>query len=44
MSKDISKTLDIKESKDSGIYVKDLTTCIVKTIPEIEAYMDHGTT
>ena len=25
------------------MFVKDLTTCIVKSIPEIEAYMDHGT-
>ena len=23
--------------------MKDLTTCIVKSIPEIEAFMDHGT-
>lgn len=43
LSKDVTKTLEIKENKDSGIFVKDLTTCIVKTIPEIEAYMDHGT-
>jgi kinesin family protein 3/17 len=43
LSKDVTKQLEIKENKDSGIFVKDLTTCIVKSIPEIEAYMDHGT-
>jgi hypothetical protein len=25
------------------VFVKDLTTCIVKSIAEIEKYMDHGT-
>jgi kinesin family protein 3/17 len=35
--------LHIKEHPDKGIYVKDLTTCIVKSIPEIEKFMDHGT-
>ena len=34
----------MKENPDKGVYVKDLTTCIVKSIPEIEKYMDHGTT
>lgn len=43
LGKDVTKSLEIKENKDTGIFVKDLTTCIVKTIPEIEAYMDHGT-
>jgi hypothetical protein len=28
--------LDLKENQDKGVYVKDLTTCIVKSIPEIE--------
>jgi len=35
--------LELKEHPDKGVYVKDLTTCIVKTIPEIENYMDAGT-
>lgn len=43
LSKDLERHLDIKENKDRGVFVKDLTTCIVKSIPEIEAYMDHGT-
>ena len=43
LSKDIDSKLDLKESKDKGVFVKDLTTCIVKSIPEIEQYMEHGT-
>jgi kinesin family protein 3/17 len=43
LSKDVTKSLEIKENKDTGIFVKDLTTCIVKSIPEIESYMEHGT-
>ena len=43
LSKDLEHHLDIKENKDSGVFVKDLTTCIVKSIPEIEAYMERGT-
>ena len=34
--------LDLKENKDKGVYVKDLTTCIVKTITQIEEYMERG--
>lgn len=40
LSKNVDKKLDIKEHPDKGVYVKDLTTCIVKSIAEIEAYMD----
>ena len=43
LSKDIDAKLDLKETPDTGVFVKGLTTCIVKSIPEIEAYMDHGT-
>jgi kinesin family protein 3/17 len=43
LSKTADKKLDIKENPDKGVFVKDLTTCIVKSIPEIEAFMDHGT-
>ena len=35
--------LSLKESPDRGVFVKDLTTCIVKSITEIEKYMDQGT-
>jgi len=40
LSRNIDKKLDIKENSDKGVYVKDLTTCIVKSIAEIETYMD----
>jgi len=43
LAKNIDNKLDIKEDPDKGVFVKNLTTCIVKSIPEIEAYMDHGT-
>jgi kinesin family protein 3/17 len=43
LSKNIDRKLEIKEDPDNGVFVKDLTTCIVKTIPEIEKHMDHGT-
>jgi kinesin family protein 3/17 len=43
LSKTVDKKLDIKEDPDKGVFVKNLTTCIVKSIPEIEAYMDQGT-
>lgn len=33
LAKQVDNKLDLKESKDKGVYVKDLTTCIVKTIP-----------
>ena len=32
----IDKKMDLKENPDKGVYVKDLTTRIVKSIPEIE--------
>jgi len=35
--------LDLKEDKDKGIYVKDLTHTIVKSIPEIDKAMTFGT-
>ena len=43
LSVHIDQQLQLKESPDKGVFVKDLTTCIVKSIPEIEKYMDHGT-
>lgn len=42
LSKNIENKLDLKETKDKGVYVKDLTTCIVKKIKEIEDYMEKG--
>lgn len=32
LAKNTEHKLDLKESPDKGVYVKDLTTCIVKTI------------
>jgi len=43
LSAKVDACLNLKESPDRGVFVKDLTTCIVKSIPEIEKYMDHGT-
>lgn len=42
LAKQVDAKLDLKESKDKGVYVKDLTTCIVKTIAQIEEYMEKG--
>ena len=36
LGKDNDKKLDVKEDKDKGIYVRGLTSVIVKSIPEIE--------
>jgi len=43
LGKKIDTKLDIKEHPDKGVYVQGLTTCIVKSIPEIEKWMDYGT-
>ena len=37
------KNLDLKEHPDKGVYIKDLTQGVVKSIPEIERYMNIGT-
>lgn len=38
-----TKKLDLKEDPSSGVFVKDLTCIIVKSIPEIEKAMNFGT-
>ena len=43
LGKDHTNKHDIKEDPDKGIYVKDLTTVIVKSVPEIERAMVAGT-
>ena len=43
LGKHIDQKLDLKENPDKGVFVKDLTTCIVKSIPEIDKYMEQGT-
>jgi len=42
LSKDQSKSLDLKESPDTGVYVKDLSTFVCKSISEIEHVMSVG--
>ena len=40
LGKDTEKKLDLKQDPDKGTFVKDLTMCIVKSIPEIEKVME----
>ena len=37
------RKLELKEEPNSGVFVKDLTCIIVKSIPEIERAMNFGT-
>jgi hypothetical protein len=39
LGKDVDKKLELKEDPNKGVFVKDLTTFIVKSIPEIEKLM-----
>ena len=40
----LENKLELKEDPNrGGVYVKDLTCCIVKSIPEIEKLMSYGT-
>ena len=43
LSKNNTQTLAIKEDPNKGIYVKDLTSVIVKSVPEIEKTLVAGT-
>ena len=43
LSKTVDKKLELKENPDKGVYVKDLNQVIVKSITEIESYMEAGT-
>lgn len=40
LGKDVDHKLDLKEDPNKGVFVKDLTQCIVKSIPEIEKLMN----
>lgn len=42
MSKNHTQNLSIKEDPNKGIYVKDLTTVIVKSVAEIEKILFAG--
>lgn len=41
--KNVHKKLELKEDPSKGVFVKDLTCCITKSIPEIEKAMNYGT-
>jgi len=43
LSKTVDKKLELKENPEKGVYVKDLNQVIVKSITEIESYMEAGT-
>ena len=42
MSKDPKNSLELKENTDSGVYVKDLTSFVVKNANEIDHVMQAG--
>ena len=42
LSKDPKNSLDLKENVDSGVYVKDLTSFVVKNVNEIDHVMQAG--
>lgn len=37
-----AKSLELRESPESGVYVRDLTSCVCKSIKEIEELMNMG--
>lgn len=42
LSKDTKAKMELKEQKDKGVFIKDLTKQIVKSIDEMEKYMNIG--
>ena len=42
LAKDPKNRLDLKENVDSGVYVKDLTSFVVKSVSEIDHVMQSG--
>ena len=42
LGKDQSKTCDLKETPERGVYVKDLTTFVVKSVAEIRKVLEVG--
>jgi len=42
LSKDHTRRLDLKERPDTGIYVKDLSSFVAKSVKEIEHVMTVG--
>ena len=42
LSKDQSKRLELRERADTGVYVKDLSSFVTKSVKEIEHVMNVG--
>lgn len=42
VSKDPKKRLELKEHSDTGVYVKDLSSFVCKSVTEIEHVMNVG--
>ncbi|XP_013380347.1 kinesin-II 95 kDa subunit [Lingula anatina] len=42
LNKDQNKKFELKESPDTGVYVKGVTACVAKSIKELERAMDTG--
>lgn len=42
LSKDHKKRLELREKPDTGVYVKDLSSFVAKSVKEIEHVMDVG--
>ena len=42
LSKDQNKRLEVKERPDTGVYVKDLSSFVTKSVKEIEHVMNVG--
>jgi hypothetical protein len=43
LGKDVKEKVEMKESPDKGVFLKDLTMIIVKNVEEMERYMIAGT-
>lgn len=43
LGRDVKARMDLKEYPDKGVFVKDLTMQVVKTVAEMEKWMNIGT-
>ena len=43
LGKDVKFKMEMKESPDRGVFIKDLTQNIVKSVDEMEKWMNEGT-
>jgi kinesin family protein 3/17 len=39
---DVKQRMELKESSDRGVFIKDLTMIVVKNVSEMERYMMQG--